>query len=102
MANLVNTKYNKQHLLTNSLLSGLQLLGFDIKTNAEVTKTKFDCNLFSKPNSKVFDVIIHFLLCKLDPEKASKLFAKCWPVVLAEQQKGKPYILLKFYINIHT
>ena len=52
MANLVNTKYNKQHLLTNSLLSGLQLLGFDIKTNAEVTKTKFDCNLFSKPNSK--------------------------------------------------
>lgn len=89
MANSINNKYNKQHLLTNSLLSGLQILGFDIKSNAEITKTKFDSNLFAKPNSKVFEVIIHFLLCKLDPEKASKLFSKCWPVVLPEQQKGK-------------
>ena len=87
MSNPSQNKFNKQHVLTNNLLTGLQLLGFDVSSNEGKAKTSFNFNLFSKPNSKVFEVIVHFLLSQLDAEKAAKVFDTCWPVVLPEQQK---------------
>ena len=82
-----HSRYNKQHALTSSLFSGMQLLGFDMHIAELKAKIALNVNTFAKPNTKAFELVIHFLLSKLDADRANTVFCQCWPAVLPEQQK---------------
>jgi hypothetical protein len=73
--------------MTNSVLSIIQILGFDIQSNEKEHRIQLNTNTFTIPNSKAFEVILHFLLCQLDPERAQKTFMQCWPQLVKEQQR---------------
>ncbi|CAF0987936.1 unnamed protein product [Brachionus calyciflorus] len=87
-------------LMTNSILSTIQICGFDIKSNEKEHKIQFNWSLFTRPNQKAFDVIVHFLLCQIDPEKAEKVFNQIWPVILKEQQKEFKDVVLNWLLEI--
>lgn len=89
-------------LMTNGVLSTIQLCGFDLQANEKQHKIQFNLNLFSKPNLKAFEVIVHFLLCQLDPERAEKVFAQCWPVLMKEQQKDFRDAIFNWLVELTT
>ena len=73
--------------MTNGIISTVQLFGFDVASNEKQYKISLNATSFTKPNPKAFELIVHFLLCQLDAERAHKLFAQCWPPLLKEQIK---------------
>jgi hypothetical protein len=90
----LNSQANPQQIsqyliksMTNSVLSVIQILGFDIQSNEKEHRIQLNTNTFMKPNSKAFEVILHFLLCQLDPERAQRTFMQCWPQLVKEQQR---------------
>ncbi len=87
MNNLNNQTQNLIKLMTNSVLSTVQLFGFDLQSTEKLSKCAFNSSAFSKPNQKAFELIVHCLLCQLDSEKAQRVFSQCWPPILKEQQK---------------
>jgi hypothetical protein len=74
-------------MMTTSIMSGCRMLGFDTDSHERQYKLTFNALTFVKPNPKAFELIVHFLLCQLDPERAQRTFHLCWPTVLKEQQK---------------
>jgi hypothetical protein len=55
------------------------LLGFDVKENESKHKTKFNEEMFKKPNPSGLFVLLYFLFSKLNPKKCKNLFNTCWP-----------------------
>lgn len=75
-------------LQTSIVLQGLRALGFDMQAIERSEKQfTFNSSMFIKPNSKGFEHIVHFLLTQLDPERASRVFAQCWPPLCKETIK---------------
>lgn len=87
-------------LMTNGVLSTIQVHGFDIPLHEKQYKSTFNSSLFIRPNPKAFEVIIHFLLTKLDPERAEKAFSTCWPVVSIEQQKFFKDVIVPWLLEL--
>ncbi|RMZ98139.1 HAUS augmin-like complex subunit 6, partial [Brachionus plicatilis] len=87
-------------LMTNSVLTTIQLFGFNIKSNEKEFKLQFNSNMFSRPNQKAFEVIVHFLLRQIDPDKAEKVFSQCWPIVLKEQNKEFKDVVFNWLLEI--
>lgn len=85
-SNVQTTQYQLK-LMTNSVLTTIQLFGLNLKSNEKDYKIQFNSTMFNRPNQKAFEVIVHFLLCQIDPEKAEKVFSQCWPIILKEQNK---------------
>lgn len=56
-----------------TLVLDLALLGFNTEG------ISFDCTLFSKPNGKLMEEVLYFLLSLLDPTMAEAHFRDCWP-----------------------
>ena len=83
----ISSHQNLIKMMTNDIISTLQLFGFDFQTHEKKNKLVFNSVMFSKPNSKAFEVIIQFLFVQLDPDRAQKTFSQCWPPILKEQQK---------------
>lgn len=74
-------------VMTSNVLSAIQLFGFDVDYHEKQFKLALNSMTFCKPNPKAFEVIVHFLLTQLDPERAQKSFGQCWPPILKEQMK---------------
>ncbi len=74
-------------LMTNNVLSAVQLLGFDLELAEKSSKLTLNGATFSKPNPKAFEILVHFLLGQIDSERSQKAFSQCWPPILKEQQK---------------
>ena len=57
------------------ILSILNLLGFDTQTIRKkyCLTTPIDATLFTRPNPKTFEVIIHFLLDRAYPDESKKV-----------------------------
>ena len=83
----INSNQNLIKMMTSDIICTLQLLGFDMQANEKKNKLVFNSIMFTKPNPKAFEVIIHFFFVQLDPERAQKMFSQCWPAILKEQQK---------------
>jgi hypothetical protein len=86
--------------MTNSILTTIQVFGFDVKANEKEHKIQFNTSLFVRPNQKAFDVIIHFLFCQIDPDRGEKAFNQIWPIVLKEQQKEFKEVILNWLTEI--
>lgn len=43
--------------------------------------------MFRNPNQKGMQILMHFLLNLLDPQKAEKVFKSCWPCYDANQSR---------------
>ena len=87
-------------LITNRILSAIQFLGFDL--TAQDKQIAFNSTLFTRPNSKAFNVIAHFLLVQLDPERAHRSFSRCWPIYLPDQQKNFNQVVLTWLTELHS
>ena len=96
----VQTSQYLLKLMTNSILSTMQLFGFDIKSNEKEHKIQFNVNLFTRPNQKAFDVIVHFLLCQIDPDRGEKAFSQIWPILLKEQQKEFKDVIFNWLLEL--
>lgn len=72
---------------TQALLRDMAALGFEQQAVGDKYNVTFGAQMFVKPNSKAFEVIVHFLLSQLDPERATRLFAQCWPPLCKETIK---------------
>lgn len=72
-----NQVQNLVKTYTNAIFCGIQMLGFDFQAHEKQHKLTFNAQLFAKPNSKAFEIIVHFLLCQLDTDRAQKLFSQC-------------------------
>lgn len=96
----VQTSQYQLKLMTNSVLTTIQLFGFNIKSNEKDYKTQFNSNMFFRPNQKAFEIIVHFLLCQIDPDKAEKVFSQCWPIVLKEQNKEFKDVVFNWLLEI--
>lgn len=99
-ASSVQTPQYQLKLMTNSVLTTIQLFGFNIKSNEREYKIQFNSNMFFRPNQKAFEVIVHFLLCQIDPDKAEKFFSQCWPIVLKEQNKEFKDVVFNWLLEI--
>lgn len=73
--------------MTTNVLATIQLFHFDFEYHEKNSKLVFNGSTFLKPNPKAFELIVHFLLTKIDPERANKAFSQCWPPILKEQMK---------------
>ncbi len=73
--------------MTGNVLSAVQILGFDLDQAEKSSKLTLNGTTFSKPNSKAFEMLVHFLLTQIDAERSQKAFSQCWPPILKEQQK---------------
>ena len=78
------------------------MLGFDFQAVEKQHKLVFNLATFTKPNPKAFELVVHFLLSQLDPERAQKAFAQCWPAVLKEQQKEFKDIIFNWLVELST
>lgn len=96
----VQTSQYLLKLMTNSILSTIQVCGFDTKSNEKEHKIQFNASLFTRPNQKAFDVIVHFLLCQIDPDRGEKSFAQIWPIVLKEQQKEFKDVIFNWLLEL--
>lgn len=84
----VVNQHRQIRLQTSIVLQGLRALGFDMQAIERSEKQfTFNSSMFIKPNSKGFEHIVHFLLTQLDPERASRVFAQCWPPLCKETIK---------------
>lgn len=52
--------------------------------------------LFSKPNAKLLEEILRFLLSKISPEEAQKRLLECWPITSATMAKKFRVEILKW------
>jgi hypothetical protein len=53
------------------------LLGFDVASNTEKFKSKFEAAMFRQPNVKAMEVVFYFLFTKLDPKDAGEVWGFC-------------------------
>eukprot|EP00698_Gefionella_okellyi_P021741 TRINITY_DN7116_c0_g1_i1.p1 TRINITY_DN7116_c0_g1~~TRINITY_DN7116_c0_g1_i1.p1 ORF type:complete len:326 (-),score=47.76 TRINITY_DN7116_c0_g1_i1:613-1590(-) len=60
--------------------SNLQLLGFNSVEHAEKFKVQFTPTMFRTSNVRGMEVVLHFLLEKLDSKNAAEQFRDIWPV----------------------
>ena len=58
----------------------LRQLGFDPNKIESIHKLKIYENMFRTANPRGLEVVIHFLLTKLDPAKSRDKFKPCWPI----------------------
>ena len=96
--NIANATMMK--LMTNNAMSIMQMLGFDVALNENKFKTSFNSTMFTKPNVTAVEILVHFLLSTLDPDRAQKTFSQCWPHVLKEQQKEFKEAILAWLLEL--
>lgn len=96
----MNSVDSVNKMIMDAVLKGVQFLGFDMKANKAQHKLDFAPTMFSKPNLKGFEVLVHFLLSQLDPKRAELEFGKCWPILLKEQQAEFKQTVLKWLDEI--
>jgi hypothetical protein len=84
---------------TSNVLSAIRALGFDIDHSMVTHKIDFN---FAKPNLKAFEMIAHFLLTQIDPDRATKCFASCWPILIKEQEREFREILFTWLIELSS
>lgn len=89
-------------VITNSVINTLHFLGFDFPGAERQHKLTFNLATFTKPNPKAFELVTHFLLSQLDPERAQRAFAQCWPAILKEQQKEFKDIIFNWLVELST
>ncbi|XP_063679738.1 HAUS augmin-like complex subunit 6 [Bolinopsis microptera] len=63
----------------HAFFSTLQLLQFNVFSADKQYKIQFKPDMFRVPNKKGLEVVLHFLLTKLDPERSKEEFVGCWP-----------------------
>ena len=76
--------FDWHHFLANYL----RLLGLDSKAVHKQYHVNIDQDTFKTPNIKGFQIVAHFLLTKLDGERAKKTFFEVWPVHDKKQEAG--------------
>ncbi|XP_077994466.1 HAUS augmin-like complex subunit 6 [Glandiceps talaboti] len=60
--------------------TNLMLLGFQPAREEAKNRTPFTSDMFAVPNKKAFEVVMYFLLQRLNPSMAKEQFRDCWPV----------------------
>jgi len=76
--------FDWHHFLANYL----RLLGLDSKAVYKQHHVNIDRDTFKTPNMKGFQIVVHFLLTKLDGERAKKTFLDVWPVHEKKHEAG--------------
>lgn len=87
-------------VMTSNVLSAIQVFGFDIDNYEKQSKQTLNNTAFCKPNPKAFEVVAHFLLTQIDSERSQKVFSKCWPPILKEQQKDFKDTMFNWLLEI--
>jgi len=62
------------------VFSNLLLLGFDVEANEAQSRIPFNRDIFSLPNRKGMEVVMHFLFICLSKDTAKQAFKTCWPI----------------------
>lgn len=70
----------------HTFFSTLVLLGFNVTAAEAQHKINFKPEMFRVPCKKGSEVILHFLLTQLDPERAKTEFSMCWPAWDAKKE----------------
>lgn len=97
----VLNQHRQIKLQTSIVLQGLRALGFDMQAIERSEKQfTFNSSMFMKPNSKGFEHIVHFLLTQLDPERASRVFAQCWPPLCKETIKDYKEAIYSWLVEL--
>jgi hypothetical protein len=65
--------------MERQLLTNLQLLGYDVRKASLDFNIVFHEEMFAKPPVKVFESVLHFLLCIIDPKVSSTSLAPHYP-----------------------
>ncbi|XP_074663234.1 HAUS augmin-like complex subunit 6 [Tubulanus polymorphus] len=60
--------------------TNLLLLGFNPEINEAQTRIHFHQDMFKVPNRAAFEIVIKYLLDKLDPIRSNQEFRDCWPI----------------------
>ncbi|XP_057303017.1 uncharacterized protein LOC130638846 [Hydractinia symbiolongicarpus] len=61
--------------------TNLLLLGFNPEANEAQYRIPFTRDMFSVPNRKAMEVVLHFLFTKLNNDSAKETFRNCWPIM---------------------
>lgn len=80
--------------IENSFWTNLKLLGFDEQKVSAEHGMSFHKDMFHTANQKGSNVILHFLLCKVD-ESWQEEFRGIWPVYDKEQAKQFKQLVFK-------
>ncbi|KAJ8030083.1 HAUS augmin-like complex subunit 6 [Holothuria leucospilota] len=70
------------------VFSSLLLLGFDTREMEDKYNIPFTKDMFSLPNKKGFEVVMHFLFERLNAAMTQERFRHCWPILDKKQEQN--------------
>lgn len=91
------TPISEEHTFFSTLL----ILGFNVTAAETQHKISFKPDMFRVPCKKGAEVILHFLLTQLDPERAKTEFSMCWPCWDAKKEHQYRKCVFNWLTELH-
>jgi len=91
------TPISEEHTFFSTLL----ILGFNVTASETQHKIGFKPDMFRVPCKKGAEVILHFLLTQLDPDRAKTEFSMCWPAWDAKKEHQYRKCVFNWLTELH-
>jgi len=91
------TPISEEHTFFSTLL----ILGFNVTASETQHKISFKPDMFKVPCKKGAEVILHFLLTQLDPDRAKTEFSMCWPAWDAKKEHQYRKCVFNWLTELH-